>query len=220
MYHYIYKIINNINNKYYLGKHSTNNLDNGYLGSGILLKKAITKYGKENFTKEILAYCDSESDCYELEELVATQIEVNNPMCYNITIGGTGFSIGHKVLPETKIKMSKAGSGENNAMYGKSHTYNTKLKMSNIKKGKYTKELNHMYNKSHTSETKLKMKNKHANYKGLNNPRCMKVAKLDKNTLEILKTYNYIKLAELDGFNPGHISTCCKGKRQTHGGFK
>jgi predicted transcriptional regulator len=67
-FHYLYKITNNINGKYYIGRHSTDNLDDSYYGSGVGILNSITKYGKENFSKEILHQCETTEELWELEK--------------------------------------------------------------------------------------------------------------------------------------------------------
>ena len=49
MKHFIYRTTNLLNGKFYVGRHSTTNMNDGYFGSGIVLKKAIEKYGIENY---------------------------------------------------------------------------------------------------------------------------------------------------------------------------
>lgn len=89
-YNYVYKITNNLNNKTYIGVHKTENLDDGYMGSGTLIKRAIKKYGVENFTKEILEFFDSYRDALAKERELAHIDYVNSAESYNLREGGWG----------------------------------------------------------------------------------------------------------------------------------
>lgn len=87
-YHYFYKITNNINNHFYYGIHSTNKLDDGYMGSGLRLTAAYKKYGIENFTKEILKFFDSRKEYADYEAEVVNEVLIKDPNCYNVMLGG------------------------------------------------------------------------------------------------------------------------------------
>ena len=90
MIHYTYRIDNLINGKYYIGKHSSDSLDDDYMGSGTRIKAAIAKYGIENFRKTILKTFSTSEEAFEHEAQIVTMVEVNDPMCYNIQPGGKG----------------------------------------------------------------------------------------------------------------------------------
>jgi group I intron endonuclease len=91
-YHYIYKVTNKVNGKFYIGIHSTNNLEDGYLGSGTAIRTAIEKYGVENFGKEILEFCESRESVLNREKELITEDLVRSDLCYNLKTGGSsGF---------------------------------------------------------------------------------------------------------------------------------
>ena len=91
-YHYFYKITNLINNHFYYGIHSTNNLNDGYMGSGTRLRHAYDKYGIENFSKSIIKFFDSREDCARYESEVVSEELVNDSNCYNVILGGDKFT--------------------------------------------------------------------------------------------------------------------------------
>lgn len=69
-YYLVYQITNLINEKIYIGRHITNKIDDGYLGSGHQIQKAVEKYGRENFKKEILFVFDNMEEMVEKVVLV------------------------------------------------------------------------------------------------------------------------------------------------------
>lgn len=88
MFYIIYQTKNKITNSIYIGQHKTNDLNDGYLGSGLILGRAIAKYGKENFEKTILYFCNSQEELNEKEKELVNEEFVNRPDTYNITLGG------------------------------------------------------------------------------------------------------------------------------------
>lgn len=94
-YNYIYKITNLTNGKIYIGKHSTDNLDDGYFGSGKLIKQSIQKRGIENFKKEYLVFTDNEERLNWFERYYIKKYKTyNSSNGYNLTKGGDG-TLGH-----------------------------------------------------------------------------------------------------------------------------
>lgn len=89
-YHFIYKTTNLVNGKYYVGMHSTNNLDDGYVGSGKRLWYSIKKYGKENFKIEYLQFFNNRKLLIEGEKKIVNSELINDPLCLNLKLGGTG----------------------------------------------------------------------------------------------------------------------------------
>ena len=87
-YNYFYKITNNINGHYYYGIHSTNNLDDGYMGSGTILHYAYKVYGIENFTKEIIKFFDTREECSLYESQIVNKELARDKNCYNSRLGG------------------------------------------------------------------------------------------------------------------------------------
>lgn len=68
-YYGIYKITNFANGKMYIGQHTTSNIDDGYMGSGKIIRLALKKYGKENFRKEWLMFCEDAEELDYMERV-------------------------------------------------------------------------------------------------------------------------------------------------------
>lgn len=88
MFHFVYKTTCKTNGKYYIGMHSTRDINDGYLGSGTILKKAVSKYGIENFEREIICYEETREALIKSEYDILKSIPVSDKLCYNIIRGG------------------------------------------------------------------------------------------------------------------------------------
>ena len=125
----IYKITNLINGKTYIGQHKYKDINDSYMGSGVLLHRAFEKYGKKNFKKEVLyssiKYKETVDD---MERFAIAKERTIGKAEYNIADGGEGGCGKHS--EETKRKISKSWD------YDKHFTEETKKKMSEAHKGK------------------------------------------------------------------------------------
>ena len=107
-YHYIYKTTCQVTGKFYVGMHSTNNLEDGYLGSGKILGYSIGKHGRENHRKEILEFCETRDDLKKREAEVVNEELLANPLCINLKYGGEGgFSTAASINGNKSPKRNK-----------------------------------------------------------------------------------------------------------------
>lgn len=163
---FVYITTNKINEKKYVGSHSEKILNDGYLGSGRNFKKAIKKYGRENFTREILKECETIEEARNLEVFYIEKYKTLSPNGYNFHPTGGPTNKGGFHSEETKRKMSEAakkrwGKKEEREKQSKrlcslnlTHTEEFKKKIGDIQRGK----ISPMRGKKHTEETKNKIR--------------------------------------------------------------
>lgn len=222
-YYYIYKITctaGSLKDHYYIGQHKTNDLNDGYKGSGVKIKKYYQKY-PHDYKKEILCWCKDEEDMNLKEDFYVGDLYATDSMCLNLRRGGNQVGVSEEtrakmseskqnISEETRKKISEAVKGENHPMYGKHHSEESRKKMSEYRKGKFLGEKNPMYGKSawnkgknnvYSQETIKKMsesmkgeKNPAYGRKWMNNGLQQKYVKPDEINLYIEKGYSFGRL--------------------------
>jgi group I intron endonuclease len=184
----IYKIVNKINGKYYVGS-SKNILIrwkqhrrtlNKQIHKNLKLQHAWNKYGENNFEFIITEKCTpGRSELINIEQCYLDTAKNEQDKCYNLSFiaGSVEFTndvreklskkLKGRVAPnkgvphsiETKIKMSKAQTGSLHSMFGKSPSEETRKKLRDSRLGKK----NHFFGKTHTDETKRAIREAHTN---------------------------------------------------------
>lgn len=159
-YHFIYKTTDTRNGNFYIGMHSTDNLNDGYVGSGKRLKKLIYKYGKEIFNMEILEFLPNRQLLKLRESEIVNSDLLLESKCMNLKPGGYGgFS-----NEEHQLKCSQAAGKKHSKRLLEDEEYrkNYSEKQSQNGKKRY-KEKNlkgftfDWTGKKHSEETKSKM---------------------------------------------------------------
>ncbi len=213
---YIYILTNNINNKKYIGqtvdyKRRFEKYKYNISQSNQYILKAIKKYGWDSFSYSIYLCPIFLLDF--IERFLIKLLNTLAPNGYNLETGGNKNKTFCK---ETCEKISIASKGENNAFYGKKHSLDSKLKMSDSRKEYYKNNDAYWKGKKLPEEVKVKLSEAHIGVQAReNHPKAKKVI-----CLETMEVFNCMKDAEeKHGVTYANISCCCRGITKTAGGF-
>jgi hypothetical protein len=168
-YHYIYKITCLKNDRYYIGMHSTDNLDDGYFGGGKRIKNSVKKHGKSAHKKEILEFFETRELLRNRETELVNENLLKDPMCMNLQPGGGGgfsseehresfLKAGIEVAKEAGIEGAKRHSEKM-----KADPEYRRYCIKQIKESLFGKGVNNNFSgRKHTVETKKKIGEKNS----------------------------------------------------------
>ena len=166
IYRYIYKITctaGSFKGKFYFGQHTTDNLDDGYKGSGKFLRDYYKKHPND-YIKEIIAFYDTQEELNQAEYDIIHPM-LGNKMCLNISEGGNGgshpaWNKGIKTPKNVRQKISEANKG-------KSPSLETRKRHSDSMKGKNTWMKGKKLSEEHKQHISESMKGKNTWNKGI-----------------------------------------------------
>ena len=166
-YHFIYKTTDTRNYNFYIGMHSTDNLNDGYVGSGNRIKNIKYKHGVEIFNIDILEFFPDRESLKKREEEIVNSNLLKEDKCMNLKPGGSGGFCNDEHKQKYVMAGSIAGNLKLNELYknpeyGKyrGEKYSRIYRELPIEtKEKILKNLSFL-GKTHTKETKLKLSKK------------------------------------------------------------
>lgn len=213
---YIYKITNKIDGKVYIGQTQVN--DPYYFGGGKLIRRAVKKHGRDNFTKEILEECSSKE---ELDNKEIYWIEYYNSrdltVGYNLARGGDGGNRnGGKLTEESRKRISEGRKDKNTGKRPKE----TGRKISEKMKGRvfseeHKRKLSEKRKQRITSDETRKKASQTS--KGKINIKQYELTDPDGNTY--ITTEGLTKFCEEHNLIAGNLSSVASGKRPHHKGW-
>ncbi len=161
-FNFIYKTTNLINGRFYIGMHSTDNLEDRYLGSGKRLRYSIKKHGIKNHKLEILEFLPNRDTLKTREKEIVNESLLKDPLCMNLKEGGEG---GGKLWNEEHAKKFHAAGGKK-VFQMLSQKHSEKLKNNLEYRSKYSKIMKEADNpgfsgKRHSTASKEQMSKSH-----------------------------------------------------------
>lgn len=187
--HYVYKITNTINGKFYIGKRKHANPYNDiYMGSGSQIKSAIKKYGKSVFVKEILSIFQTNEEAAEFEKQLVTKELIESAQSYNMHEGGHGGFLHINNLPISErinFKRIKELKDNGNCNWGGTQNWSQESYRKVREQGNKNRELGLCSSKGH--------KKKIGHAKGSKNSQYGKVWCVQKNAIDCFERKSFKK---------------------------
>ena len=217
MFLFVYITTNLINNKQYVGKHINESINDNYLGSGQILNKAINKYSKNNFKREILEICSSEEELNEKEIYWIVEKNTLHPNGYNLTSGGTGGDT--FTCNPNKEKIRKNRSAAIKKYWDNLSKEDKKIRISKIKGKKRSEESKKRYSKAKKGykmsevhkERMIKSVKLAKKGKPTYNQRKINMFDLEMNFIQFFESIQ--EASKKTGHNASTICKICKGKK-------
>jgi hypothetical protein len=142
--------------------HSTDNIDDGYLGSGKILRYSINKYGVNSHKKDIIEICPTREELKLREKKIVNEQLLADPLNINLKYGGEGGSIvGWNYMTTAARKQLGKRGGAALAKSGNTSWKDKSVRLKTVETRKSKGYNTHWIDKKHSPETKKKMSISH-----------------------------------------------------------